>query len=380
MHNKCISQLRSTSAQSPLPRFQSQLFLEITAISGEYPADNIHRIFSSSSYAKKKISALTTDKLIKAVNKGGIKGYRLTIGGKRRLMTDNPARFAGYLDGGVDTNKLRADHTRRLRLHSIAQTHTIMHNAGVEIFQDNKPKLFNKPPSVPCFYSSREQKSHNDNSGAIRGSRAIGTLLTPTQVYAVYNTGHAHANWREKVEQRYKAEVRGTICRGSPSEQYISKEVSGIMIGQTLEALEQYWVKGNKNGAGLSFLMNTYHPFYYITNDIYGEKQLELLCDDKKIIELKNALSKGLQPSDGKYPIEHDAFDEDGKPVLFCCMLNIPRLFRFHNGLSLQGKTGKIIAFDFQQEVLMRYMGDRVEFINISFEKFTTRFFPNEPN
>jgi hypothetical protein len=133
------------SKPKPKPKSQAQLFLEITAISGEYPAENIYRIFSSSSYAKKKISALTAEKLIKVVNKGGIKGYRLAIGGKRKLMADNPARFAGYLDGDVETNKMRADHARRLRLHSMAQVHTFMHNAGVRFFKMISPTYLPNP-------------------------------------------------------------------------------------------------------------------------------------------------------------------------------------------------------------------------------------------
>jgi hypothetical protein len=185
-----------------------------------------------------------------------------------------------------------------------------------------------------------------------------------------------HTGWREKVEQRYKAEVRDTICRGVLSEQYSGKEVSGIMIGRSLESLEQYWTKEKKGGSELSFLSNTYHPFYYITNDAFGEIQLKLLYDDARMTAFSGALSKGLQSYDSKYPIEHDALTEDGNPVLFCCLLDIPRFLRFRNGLSLQGKAGKIIAFDFQQEVLMRHIGERAEFMTISFEKFAARFFP----
>ena len=93
---------------------------------------------------------------------------------------------------------------------------------------------------------------------------------------------------------------------------------------------------------------------------------------------LRDTISKGLRPPDTKYPIEHDALTEDGKPVLFCCLLDIPRFLRFRTGLSLQGKTGKIIAFDFQEEVLMKHLGERAEFTKISFEKFAARFFPDK--
>jgi len=362
---------------------QAQLLLELTAISGEYPSDNISRLMPSQSYSKKVIYSLTADKLLKVIYKGGIRGYRLTAKGKRKLISQNPARFAGYLEGDVETNKMRADHSRRLRLHSMAQVYTLMYNAGVSIFQDAKPDILAAQPSActisaPHFYSSREQKVDDEKSSAIRGSKAMGTLLTPTRAYAVYNTGNNQTSWFEKVEHRYKAEIRDHISRGVLLEQHNGKEPSGIMIGKSMESLELYWAEKKNGGAALSFLANTYHPFYFITNDDYGEAQLRLLCDDAKIVSLSYTLSKGLQPPDGKYPIEHDALTTDGIPVLFCCLLDIPRLIRFHVGLSLQGKIGKVIAFDFQQELLVRYLGERASITSISFEKFATRFFRNE--
>jgi len=41
-------------------------------------------------------------------------------------------------------------------------------------------------------------------------------------------------------------------------------------------------------------------------------------------------------------------------------------------------KAGKVIAFDFQHEVLGRYLGDKVEFVLLSFEKFVKNFFPGD--
>jgi len=358
--------------------------MEITAISGEYPAENIQRLIPSSSYAKKLISTLINDKLLKSVNKGGVRGYRLEIKGKRKLIADNPARFRDYLEGSVDTNKLRSDHSRRMRLHSAAEVYTLMYNTGVRIFKDTKPKVYllDTPavPSqttltIPCFYSSREQKGEDDN--AIRGSRAIGTLLTPTHVYAIYNTRGMVSQWRESVEMRYRADVQNYICRKLLLGQYKGEAVGGIMVGESLDILEKYLVTQAKMGAAHSFLAKTYQPFYYITNDNYGEALLRLLCDNARMTALKTAMLKGLLPADTKYPIEHDALTKDGNPVLFCCLLNIPRLVQFRTGTLLHGKIGKVIAFDFQREVLGRYLGDGVEFKVLSLEKLIERLYPN---
>lgn len=369
----------------PPPKYksQAQLLLELTAISGEYPAENISKIIPAKSYAKKVISSLISDKQIKLVSRGKLRGYRLEIKAKRKLLAENPDRFADYLEGAVDTNKLRTDHTRRLRLHSSAKVYTLMHTVGVRIFKDTKPAIYpaRASPSqtklgitAPCFYSSREQK--DENAQAMRGSQAIGTLLTPTHVFAVYNTRNSQSDWRGMVEMRYRAIVQDDICKRLP--QYSNVHMGGIMLADSLDALENFFTPQAKTEAAHNFAAKTYQPFYFITHDTNGEAQLRILCDNSKIHSLEAAMQKGLKPADGKFPIVHDALTEDGNPVLFCCLPNIPRLVQFRNGTLLHDKCGMVIAFDFQREVLSRYLGDGVDFKPLSLDKVMERLFPEE--
>ena len=74
---------------------QGQMLLEMIAISGEYPTEDITRLINAPSYAKKIITKLSSNGLIKTVYKNGVRGYRLTIKAKRQLMAENPARFEG---------------------------------------------------------------------------------------------------------------------------------------------------------------------------------------------------------------------------------------------------------------------------------------------
>jgi len=334
------------------------------------------------------------DRLLKAVSGGGLKGYRLGFKGKRKLLEENPPRFKDYLEGGTETNRSRADHKRRMRLHSLAKVCTLMHNAGVEIFQDVKPKVFllddvkpaapSQPSlslpaiaiSTPCFYTSREQKGQDDN--AIRGSRAAGTLLTPTHAYAIYNTGSIESRWSYTVEQRFRAELQDYICRKVLLHQYKGAAVDGIIMGNDLETLEKYLAPKEKQNAGYHFITKVFQSFFFITNDTHGEIQLKLLCDKPRADALFSTLSKGLKPPNITYPIEHDALTEDGDPVLFCCLLDIPRLIRFRNGIALHGKMGRVIAFDFQKDMLGRYLGDMAEITAVKFERLTEWLFPKE--
>ena len=390
---------QADSANTPgyKPKPQGKLLMEITAMSGEYPASFLPRLIPAASYAKKIVSALIGDKLIKPVSEGGLKGYRLTPKGKKQLVLDNPARFAGLLDGTVETNKVRSGHERRLRLHTIAETSTVMHNAGVEIFKDVKPKVYlpDLPPlpsqpsvtiegrnpgqhrphiiTVPCFYTSREQKGQDDN--AIRGSRAAGTLLTPTCAYAIYNTGSKESRWSKNVEQRFKAEVEANICRKLPGGQYEGMALDGVMIGKGMETLEKYLAADEKGLNAYHFLTRVYSSFYYITNDIYGEAQLRLLCDSEKMTVLRNAMLQRNLPPDKSHPVENDAMTEDGSPVLFCCLLDIPRLIRFKTSVFLHKKLGRVAAFDFQADMLEHYLGDAATVVSLNFNEIMARLF-----
>jgi hypothetical protein len=328
------------------------MLLEMIAISGEYPTEDITRLINAPSYAKKIITKLSGNGLIKTVYKNGVRGYRLTIKAKRQLMAENPARFEGILEGDGDTNKFRSDLPRRLRLHSLARVYTLMLTANIRIFQDDKPMMFDVPSqslseisenntpiiTTPCFYSSREQKGDDEKSNSIQGSRAVGTILTHTHAFAVYNTGNSYIAWGEKVEKRYAAEINNNLHRMSRNNQYKGGNVSGILVGENMESLEQYWAVKKKKGSGLSFLANAYEPFYCITNDKYGKMQLEILCYADVMGCLKQTLSEKFNPSYIGYHIINNALTEDGKPVLFCCLLNIPRLFRFFSGLSRHGE------------------------------------------
>jgi len=406
---------RKKKRTSSNKKTSGDLLMEITAIAGEYPAKNIHRIISTKDYDKKVAAHLVSEKMLKKIAKDDLRGYRLNFAGKKKLMEEMPDRFIGILEGGTETNRLRTTRTRRLRLHSFAEVYTLMFNSGVEIFQDQKPKVYLRPqfdsPSQsvhenlainnvldidnssssgnqlqhsepliitkPCFYTSREQKGKNDN--AIRGSRAAGTLLTPTHVYAIYNTGNgSELKWNGGVEQRLMNEVRDYICRKRMLNQYKGATVGGIMIGETMDILEKYLTVTEKNTLSYKFLTRTYRPFYYITNDIYGELQLKFLCDNRKMTAINNALLAKLLPPDKSHPVEHDAMTEDGIPVLFCFLLDIPRLEKFKESIVWHGKVGKVIGFGFQEEMLKRHLGDKVEFTSLDFDGCKQRFFPEK--
>ena len=178
--------------------------------------------------------------------------------------------------------------------------------------------------------------------------------------------------WDYRAEIKVQVFLKLLLCCERLPGQYARAEVSGLLLGNGLEHFYQILSAADTASRCFFLLDGNYEHFYYLTNDQYGDTLLKLLCSSEKITELNRMLMQGLSPKDTGLPIEHDALDGDGSPVLFGYFLDIPRINRFHTALRLQERTGTLVCFDFQREVLHRFCGDQVEFSTISFEKFET--------
>lgn len=310
-----------------------------------------------------------------------LRGYRLGPKAKTFLLADQPKRFSFYLTGNADTNMLKSEIIRRLRLHRIAEIYVLMLNAGVAIFRDTKQSVF-APDGSPlsrldssAFYNSREIKELGIETVKIRGSRMIGVLLAPSGVFLTYNGSSHIAKWDYRAEQRAQALLQIVLCHQRLASQYAHSKVSGLLFGNGMEPFFQILSSADSNTRCFFLLDGNYEHFYYLTNDYRGEVILKLLCDPDKTAELNRILSLGLNAREPGWPVENDAIGEDGSPVLFGYFLDIPRINRFLTALQLQKRSGTLICFDFQGEILRRHCGGQVDLQTISFDKFEGRFF-----
>ena len=139
----------------------------MVGLCGEFPSGQLNRLIESDSYAEKVVTDLKQSKLIRTHYKDGLRGYRLTKRAKELLLSQNPCRFQNYLTGNAETNLIRSELPRRLRLHQKAETYLTLSHAGIPFFPDEKPLLFSESSeaatfpvrSLPLFYSSREIKN-----------------------------------------------------------------------------------------------------------------------------------------------------------------------------------------------------------------------------
>lgn len=367
-----------------LPRRNTQLYqlLELIALSGDFPADLLSRLPGGSTYKESVVKALKKEGLIRTFYRDHLRTYRLTAQAKARLVAEQPGRFSFYLEGNSDTNLLKGEFTRRLRLYQIAAVYVNMKLADIQIFRDLKPEVFSPSGSPvscivePAFYSSREVKDMGLEAAKIRGSRMTGVLLAPSGIFPVYNSGGSLTRWENRSELRVKALLQMELCQRRLHRQYQMDDVKALLFGNNMELAYAILVDGREKKQNYFILDGNYEHFYYLTNDFYGEVLLKLLCNPSMTAELNRILAQGFGGRVPNWHIENDAMDQNGEPVLFGYFFDLPRIARFNTALGLQGKGGTLVCFDFQCDVLRRYCNPAVRFQTIDFTKFNRRFFP----
>ena len=141
------------------------------------------------------------------------------------LLNRDHNRFAFFLDENI-----KSELTRRLRLHRIANTLVTMYNANIEIFRDRKANLFDPQNNTklkigkPCFYTSREFKELSNDMVKVKNGRAIGIMLTGTEIFMVYNTENREMKWDYRSELDMTSGVSDFLIRQKELEQKINDE------------------------------------------------------------------------------------------------------------------------------------------------------------
>ena len=321
----------------PDPGTQGRQLLELVAVSGDFPVYLLERLPGKPAYRASMVKKLKKKGLLRTFYRDGL---------------------------------------RTLRLGWLAQ------NAGVEIFRDQKPAVFSREFSgkerirAPCYYGSREIKETGLDAVKIRSSRMTGMLLTEEKGYVVYNCGDALMKWGSREELRLKIFLQLEVNSRRLGGQYGTDGLEAVLFADRMEMALILMQSEKKDGAYFLFDGN-YRHFYFLTNDYYGETLLRLLCCPGKKQEMEELMRTGLEEKT-ENKTGQDGYGQDGTPVLFGWFFDLPRIVRFQKLLAFQNRTGRIICFDFQREILERYFalkGTALEFETIDFRKFERRFF-----
>lgn len=359
----------------------ADLFLTLTALSGELPANQIPRLPSTPAYQSKILKSLKKDGLLLSYYRNGLRGLRLTSAAKKRLLAEYDDWFLPYLSGVTETNRLKSDITRRLRLHRMAEVLVTMFNAGVSVLPWEKPALFTPTPpdnsitiDQPTYYSSREVKELGEQAVKIRGSRSTGVLLTDGGIFIVYNTGPGQMKWEYKSEMRFKALLEMVLCQERLPVQFMYAKQAAIVFAADMGQMPPLMGVGGDKRHNYFVLDGGFEHFHYLTNDHHGEVILQLLCypDEKAVLD--GVLGEGYSPARPSWLVENDAMDGES-PVLFAYICDMPRIKRFCSGLDKLGLAGALYCFDFQADALRQVCGSGVDIRCIDFDAYERSVF-----
>lgn len=362
------------SSHLPASHTLGYLLLTLTAISGEYPSALVGRLPGGASYKENVVKQLKRQKLLRTFYRDGLRGLRLTALAKSLLLQAHPEQFLPYLTGSTETNALKSELPRRLRLHRMAEVLTSMFNARVLVFGPDKFPIFTDTPDLPiplpAYYSSRELKELGPLAVKVRGSRASGLLLTEGAIFAVYNTGPSLMKWEYQAEMRLKALLQMELCNRRLSGQCRSAAICGLVFGNSMERLCDLMSSTPEQHHNYFILDGNYDAFYFLTSDHRGEVLLQSLFNPSLRTQLHSILNEDLRPRKNGFPVEHDAMDRESVPVLFAYTCDMPRIRRFDTALELHGLSGTLICFDYQEPALRQVCGTHVQFQCIDFENF----------
>lgn len=362
--------------------------MELAAISGECSPRTLALLGLAPSYSEKLVTRLKGEGLIKTHYRDGLRGYRLTSKGKGRLLDENPGRFSFYLSGSSDTNRPRSDIPRRLRLQQASIAYAMLLGAGVEIFRDRKPPLFQAGEPgrscpfhmpLPVFYHSREVKELGAEAVKVNNSRAMGILLAPECIYALFCTGSAPMKWEYRTELKVKALLsyhasRGILSKGRAEPCYHpDTPIKALFLGKGMETALKLMESTGGFQKSYFYLDTSFTHFHYIPEGAPGETLLRLLCSPTTQEALRSLLLTDLQPPWPGHRLEHDAVS-DGRPVLLAFDFDMMRLSRFRTALAFHGLAGILVCFDFQEPVLRQYFGGAAAIETIDLYKFERRF------
>lgn len=359
----------------PAPDTFPDLLLTMTALSGEFPSALVRRLPGSEYYKRNAVTRMKKTGLLYKYSHDGLHGLRLTSAAKNLLLTQYPDRYGDILDGDSVLNAPKYTAVRRTRLHRMAEVLVSMLNAGVLALPWGKPDIFQTDGETvltgidqPAYYTSLEIKGSGDQGRKFTGSRATGILFTYDSIYLTFNTGSSEMKWDSKSEIRLKTFVTYDLCHGQQAGPYSLKKPDAIMFASDMGQFNVL-MRGGMRKSRNQTVLDDFDHFYYLTNDVYGEAILRLLCALEWREILDGILMKGLTPTpDGFGGIDCDAIDENGAPVLFGYTCDMPRIKRFVSGLARRGLKGLLYCFDFQKEAMRQVCASQTDIQCIDFE------------
>lgn len=344
---------------------KQDLLMLLIAVSGELPTDMVEMIIGSESYAVAIITRLKQEGYISVRNRAGCKGYILKARGKRHMLHNYGEDVSYFVEGAIETNHIKAEVEKRIRLHRMSKAWVIHWKMGIPIFQSEKPKLFGKhmgerEGESTAYYGSLEFKGGVD---AIKGSRACGILTTGESVYIVYHTLSQKMKWAKKMERSMRSWAEKQNMRNGHM-----CTADAVIIGDTMDFLKVLLESDGGIRKNLYQVDDVYERYYYLPMLECAEVQICLLTNQVARKVLHRFLGGSLYIRENREYTVNAGTDEKGYPVYFCYELELHHLIRVKKDMGWK-QEGSILCLDYQRTVLEKFFGEEVSYIEIASRK-----------
>ena len=338
--------------------------LVLIALSGELPADLAEFVIGSPSYTAAVLTRFKQEGYILVRNKSGYKGYVLRAKGKRYVLAKFGEDTEIFLQGAAETNHVKGEIEKRLRLHRMSKVWVFFWKTGIPIFRSEKPELFQEAledgRGQTAYFGSQEFKGRTD---AIKGSRACGILLAGESGYIVYHSLTQRMRWAKKMERAMKsfAERESMKCGKL-------RRFDAVVMGDAIEFLTELLASDGGVKGNLFQIDDIYEHYYYVPTVAEAWIQVMLLTEGRKRERLYRFLCTALSKPDDSGHQASAGMDGSGNPVYFCYELDMRQLLRVRQELEWKQK-GSIFCFSYQRPVLEVFLGKGVLYREIVTEK-----------
>lgn len=339
------------------------LLLKLIGISGEFPVEMAGTAVGSKTYAAYLATQLKKEGYISVRKKDGIRGYTLKAKGRRELLCRYPGDVSLYLEGLSETNHVKSEPQKRLRLHRMSMAWIFFYRMGLRMFLTEKPgfpPVFGKGSKNPAYYGAAEFKRNSDR---IKGSRACGLLLCEQQIFVVYHSMDRRMKWAKKMERSMRSFAEGVMM-----EQGSVYGADAVMIGNTMDLMPELLESDGGLKGELFQVDDVFEHYYYFSMEDVSRVQFRLVTDRDAGRRFRDFLCQMLEKRADKEYALPTGYDENGNPVYFCYELELRDLMRIRQEMDWT-RDGKVVCLDFQTDALRTYLGKGVEILAVSSEK-----------
>ena len=300
--------------------------------------------------------------------------FTLTTGGKNMPELEavfSPTLIKQYKDyAQKDESKVRSrSETKDGKLDSVRILNNVTtiffyYGIGFQTITDEKPTLFHDDlTGLPnTYYTSREVKGYKNLEGdreknnTVETTRLSGLSATHGGNYIVFQMGKSLIDFTEKGEGKAKIYVEQMLF-----EKRLGPLTGSILLSDKENALGLILEPPSKRAENrLKGIFNVYENIYFLTNDLQGQKMMEVMAiKDWEDIIYGATLSKEMRAGRSTTSIDCDGY-KDGKHYMVYCIPNIARLRRFYGAAKLMRNKERYIVYCFrhQENLLQEILGD----------------------